>query len=243
MLSNPAQRLHDLLQGMRAVAHSGTIGSAWAKVLDLGPQDTAAALFAALSEVTRLPQQVESALRALPDFDSTLFVDPWKKPVAGAFAQLSMLNSAATTFTSNYGETALLSLRHAAHALRLTGQEAPLEDLPALHAALNDFEAMLLDPGLDPDLANYLLRHVDDMRRAIRLVRIQGPDVLRMSIASTVGEGVLRTVEGKPVPDPASPIGSKLSEVLTQLGAFVGFSNNAIQLGTSVAEGIKALGT
>ena len=86
-------------------------------------------------------------------------------------------------------------------------------------------------------MAEFLLRHIDEMKKALRLLRLTGPEGVRSAIAGSVGETMLRNVEGKPLPDPNTPVGKKWSETLTKLGQFVDFSNGAVQLGTSVLEG------
>ncbi len=243
MRSNPAQRLHDLLAALKTRPANGSTVSGWAKVLDVDSDDLPL-FFEAISGVTALPMQIEAQLEHVPDLDPALFVAPWKDRVDAALAGFYHMGNPLDGVLRQYDDSVLLSLRHASFALRQAGRELDLEQVPALYVSLNELEELIVtSEGLDPDLVEFLLGHVHDMKQAVQLLRVRGPEGLQASLERTVGGTLLRKAESKPVPDPSSPVAQKLQEVVLTLGAVVTLSNESIALTGSVIEGVqKALG-
>ncbi len=241
MRSDPAQRLHDLLAGLQGQPGIESTLSGWAKVFDIAKGDMPL-FFEAASAVTALPTQIEAQLERDPNLDPALFVTPWKNRVRAALEGFYHLSNPLDGVLRQYDASVLLSLRHASFALRLSGHELDVEQIPALYVALSELEDLIVNTeGLDPDLTDFLLRHVHDMKRAVQLLRVRGPEGLQASLASTVGEAVLRRAEGKPTPEPGSAVAQKLLNVILQLGAFVTFSNESIALTGTVIEGVQNL--
>jgi hypothetical protein len=243
MQTNPAQRLHDHPQAFRQRAENTvTIGSVWVSVFDI-PGDDFSLMFEALSELAALPNKVDQLLRQRAGVDESLFIEPWLAPVKETIAASRNFGNPSTHVSGQYNEVTLLSLRHASHELRQVGHEMPdAEGIPEIYVHLSDLEDMILgSTEVDPELAEFLLRHVDEMKKALRIVRLTGPEGVRSAIAGSVGEMVLRKVEGKELPDPETPVGKKWSSVLTKMGEFVAFGNGAIELGTTVVDGAQKM--
>lgn len=243
MQTNPAQRLHDHLHAFRQEANpQTTIGTLWAKVFDI-PTDDFSLLFEALAELSALPSKVDQLLRQRTSVDESLFIEPWLAPVGAAMAMSRNLGNPSVHVSGQYDEVTLLSLRHASHELRAVSKGMPdVEGIPEIYVQLSDLEDMILGSNeVEPEMAEFLLRHVDEMKKALRIVRLTGPEGVRSAIAGSVGEMVLRKVEGKKLPDPETQVGKEWSSVLTKMGEFVAFGNGAIELGTTVVDGAQKM--
>jgi hypothetical protein len=242
MRSNPAQRLHDLLTEFKAKQPGIPIARAIGEVLDFDPDD-APVLFSAVAAISALPYQIELQLERTPDIDHELFVSPWMSKVSAVIEQLHNVGNPVQNVTQQYDDAVLLGLRHASHALRLTGHELPTDtEVSDLLAALNDLETQVFAADdLDGEVRDFLLRHINDMRRALQLVKVHGVEGFQNAVAATAGDAVLRQIEGKPVPNPESPIGQQFNDVMTKAGLLITFSNGLIELGTKIGHGIAQI--
>ena len=242
MRDDPAQRLLKILSDFQQVPNQPML-AAWASVLEVDPDDLPELLFA-VAAVTALPAQLEVELRAaLPEVDLELFLG-WKPKVEATMQGFRNSGSSVDAIQRQYDESTLLSLRHASHALRLGGRDLPDEHLTALADALRDLDELIENSAdIDEDLREFLLDLVSEMKRAVRLVRVQGIDGLQVSLERTLGALLVRAQLGKQLPEPKAGVGRKFFAVIAQLGGLISFGNSSFELGGSVIETIRAIGS
>lgn len=242
MRDNPAQRLHDLLSAFKQVANQPML-SAWASVLGV-ERDNLPELLHAIAAVTTLPAQLEVDLRAaLPDDDLELFLG-WKPKVEAAMQGFANSGTNVDVVQNQYDDSTLLSLRHASHALQAGGRELQDDQLTMLADALQELdESISGSADIDQELQVFLLDLVYEMKRAVRLVRVQGVDGLQVALERSVGALYLRAGLGQPLPDPGSHVGRKLFAVIAQLGGVIAFGNSSFELGGNVFDALRTIGS
>jgi hypothetical protein len=239
---NPAERLHDLLSSFKGVANQPML-SAWAAVLGV-EQDNLPELLHAVAAVTALPAQLEADLRvALPDSDLELFL-AWKPKVEAAMQGFANSGAAADGVQRQYDDATLVSLQHASHALWSSGRELQDDQLTALADALQGLDELISDSAdIDPELQVFLLDLVYEMKRAVRLVRVQGVDGLQVALERSVGAICVRAGLGQPLPDPGGQVGRRFFAVIAQLGGLIAFGNSSFALGGNVLDVLRAIGS
>lgn len=242
MHDNPAERLHDLLTAFKGVADQPML-SAWAAVLGV-ERDNLPELMHAVAAVTALPVQLEADLRAaLPDNDLELFL-AWKPKVEAAMQGFANSGTTADGVQRQYDDATLVSLQHASHALRSGGREIQDDQLTTLADALQGLEELISGSAdIDTDLQVFLLDLVYEMKRAVRLVRVQGVDGLQVALERSVGALYVRVGLGQPLPDRGSEVGRRFFAVIAQLGGLIAFGNSSFALGGNVLDVLRAIGS
>lgn len=242
MHDNPAERLHDLLTAFKGVADQPML-SAWAAVLGV-ERDNLPELMHAVAAVTALPVQLEADLRAaLPDNDLELFL-AWKPKVEAAMQGFANSGTTADGVQRQYDDATLVSLQHASHALRSSGRELQDDQLTTLADALQGLDELISGSAdIDTDLQVFLLDLVYEMKRAVRLVRVQGVDGLQVALERSVGALYVRAGLGQPLPDRGSQVGRRFFAVIAQLGGFIAFGNSSFALGGNVLDVLRAIGS
>lgn len=242
MRDNPAERLHDLLSAFKGVANQPML-SAWAAVLGV-ERDNLPELLHAVAAVTALPAQLEADLRAaLPDNDLELFL-AWKPKVEAAMQGFANSGTNADGVQRQYDDSTLVSLQHASHALRTSGRELQDDQLTTLADALQGLDELISgSEDIDTELQVFLLDLVYEMKRAVRLVRVQGVDGLQVALERSVGALYVRAGLGQPLPDPGSHVGRRFFAVIAQLGGLIAFGNSSFALGGNVLDVLRAIGS
>jgi hypothetical protein len=240
---NPAERLHDLLSAFKGVANQPML-SAWAAVLGV-ERDNLPELLHAVAAVTALPAQLEADLRAAlpPDNDLELFL-AWKPKVEAAMQGFANSGTTADGVQRQYDDSTLVSLQHASHALRTSGRELQDDQLTTLADALQGLDELISGSAdIDTELQVFLLDLVYEMKRAVRLVRVQGVDGLQVALERSVGALHVRAGLGQPLPDPDSHVGRRFFAVIAQLGGLIAFGNSSFALGGNVLDVLRAIGS
>lgn len=242
MHDNPAERLHDLLTAFKGVADQPML-SAWAAVLGV-ERDNLPELMHAVAAVTALPSQLEADLRAvLPDNDLELFL-AWKPKVQAAMEGFTNSGTTADGVQRQYDDATLVSLQHASHALRGSGRDLQDDQLTTLADALEGLDELISGSAdIDSELQVFLLDLVCEMKRAVRLVRVQGVDGLQVALERSVGALYVRAGLGQPLPDPVSHVGRRFFAVIAQLGGLIAFGNSSFALGGNVLDVLRAIGS
>lgn len=240
MRENPAQRLHDLLEDLRAQPGNISIRAAWANVFRVDT-DNHELFFRAVAEFTALPDATFRQLLHL-EVPHDLYVTPWLLPVNAVVDGFNSMGNGVESVHRQYDGAVLLGLRHASNVLAV-GRGAEQDDVDSLLQAIHDMESAAREADdVDVEVRAFILRHLREMEVALMLFKVGGVDAFERTLTSTVGELVMRNVEGKPVPDPKTPLGKRFATLLTHAGLFVAFGNGAIELGGTIVEGAKALG-
>jgi hypothetical protein len=145
---------------------------------------------------------------------------------------------------NQYDDSTLLSLRHASHALQASGRELHDDQLTTLADALHELDELICGSAdIDQELQVFLLDLVYEMKRAVRLVRVQGVDGLQVALERSVGALYVRAGLGQPLPDPGSHVGRRFFAVIAQLGGLIAFGNSSFELGGNVFDALRAIGS
>jgi hypothetical protein len=195
---NPAARLRSLLVELQQQPRNASVAAGWANVLDIAssPVDLGV-LMPRLGAVHQLPTQILMALQNHPETANEPVFTEWVEPVKQALDGSLSLSAGLENVLRQYDSgAALTSLASVAFVLGRDGRRMPPEDqLADLLQQVRDFEAALMEEGIDERLRAFLLEHVRLMEHAIRMVRVRGNDALRDVAEQGLGAVLFATQE------------------------------------------------
>lgn len=196
---NPAGRLYTLLKEAKVPPSQGDrqkVRIRWAEVLGLDPNDRPA-LLAQLSRIFTLPEQIRTGLQSVPDLNPERYLEPLDN-VERAFSNLNLENQW-NSFASPIDAATMAILGVCDERLSATRPEpvVPEDERKDLHEAVRALFEDVKYNEEDPDLREFLLRHLAAMDRALNEYRISGTPPLEDAVAAAVGDAILRQQRGK----------------------------------------------
>lgn len=186
---NPASRLASVHQHFSRGDPKRVVMTVWQEYLGIDPKeptaedDAYAAMTAALGEI----RNIQNRLKRLgaPDPLFSHCADTLRHAFSPAIAKQQLAGYREPLVQPQIG----LALAWAAWTLReLNDPEADDQALKDLAAAVEEQETRLRDPAISGPAREMLEHHVRQLRAALRLYRIEGPQALRAAVNEAFGE-------------------------------------------------------
>jgi hypothetical protein len=189
--NNPAGRLLALIKaGGRINTPGMTVEDAWAKILDVGGQRDE--LFRRLALVVSMPEAIREAVEGLGDL-------PYDRSLV--LRELDHIDKALDTglarpwaeLMNRIPPTTRHSLEIISSTLSNVRPEPSIDDdkLEDVQAKVHQLFEEVIHAEIEPELRQFLLRHVQAMRLAIEDVRIRGAQAVQEVVEQVVGGVVL----------------------------------------------------
>lgn len=186
--NDPAGRLHDVLNELRAEPKPDPIGKALAKVLRLDWPDDYPDIALAISAIVRLPAQVKALIGRAPDEDADLLLEHFPA-IESALTQLQNLNVPVENLQQGIRDDALYSLRLCSSVIRRTTPERKLKPDDAGRLLKSTYELLdnVVASSLSEATKSLVVEHVSAIERALRLARVEGIKGVEDAFDRTVG--------------------------------------------------------
>ena len=228
---DPVGRLHALLEQLFANANR-SIGDVLAEDFQVSPDDTAEIL-RLYAEMAQLVVAGKHSVRRLHGFgDSELedFFGPLDR-VANALAQ-SNPRQQIRHLQSQIPPETMVGLKICSRLLSRDHPEGNIDvaQLQSLRDKLLALHAEIADGSFHSDLKEVLLRHIENMLRAIREFNVHGSAGLRETIEAAMGGGAIEIRKHS---------GETDREMLTKYAMVVGFGVTVLDLGLKSKELIE----
>lgn len=228
-MSNPAQRLYDILKVARQQQAAGaqTMIQGWTAVLGLSGNHGDLQIMSKIGKVFALPALVATDISRFPDLDAELYLG-WRNDLAIAFRHVAF-NKNFAEFSNRLTDSLLINIRFCAHELekRMPEKDVSREELDVIRQSAWDLYDETLKSSLPPHLARYLLDHLYLIIQAIDDYEITGAVMLEQVVNTTIGSFMTEPTTAKAVSE--SEFGDKFWNVVSKVGV-------ALKLGKTAAE-------
>ena len=229
---NPAGRLYWILKRMQGTAHNQPLSKSLSETLTPERNDVGV-LLERVVKMMSLPRQVCRAVDALPEgsIDKDLLLD-WTDPVDAAMKELISMGGPTTAFVSKYNDGHLKSLAFCGDLIRRQSREPELKDdqLSKLSDALSELRQLLVtEASFDAEFRRIMLRHIDDMGRAVDELAMWGLVPVRNAAAETVGDLLINHDAAGRASSVHPSAWNKFMTLLTTITALLSFGTAAIQ--------------
>ena len=205
-----------------------------------GTEDTGV-LSRRIVEVFQLPPRVELEMQQIDDeLLDREFAMRWWQPVGQAFAE-TLFSPAQVGQILHYDSVSLASLENCSYLLHRHRREAmPSEDdLESVRQLISELEGIVAASGdIDPDLADFLLKHARAMRIAVDDFNFTGSLAIEEEVDEAVGGAIRRgyfpadadaeDTEGEPESRQAI---KKFWAIITRAALILSMSANLLTLG------------
>jgi hypothetical protein len=187
---DPARRLYEILKQSAAQDATQSARVVWAHLLGLSPDDRPA-IFRALTQLTELVNEIETAISGRTDVDAKLLLE--KLPAIRKAIGLMQLEGNWTTHARMLSEVAVRDLLFCSNELQRFQPEEKLEDevLAELGRNVDSLFNDVAKASIDAELRRVLLVCLESFRRALVDYRIRGATGLRDAATKTIGELLL----------------------------------------------------
>ncbi|UQI39303.1 hypothetical protein [Vreelandella venusta] len=184
--TDPAGRLHDLLESARKQPESKKAREALGIVFDVEGQDTES-LLRLLADLIMLSQQTKSRIKALNDISHDIYLEPFPK----IEKLLSTLNLDASwkPYRELLNEPTLYGLKFCSDKLsRIDGIETiDKSEIEAIQARLASLVDEILNSEIDPDVKELLLRNLEGLRQSLIAYRVRGLEGIEREVEAGLG--------------------------------------------------------
>ncbi|MED5387434.1 MAG: hypothetical protein VX793_01165 [Pseudomonadota bacterium] len=186
--TDPAGRLHDLLESARKQPDSKRAREALGVIFDVDSKDTES-LLRLLADLIMLTQNTKSRINALNDIDHELYL----KPFANIEKILSALNldSSWKPYRDLLNEPTLYGLRFCSDKLSRIDQAETVkkEDIEEIQSKLAALVEDILGTEIDMGVKELLLRNLEGLRQSLIAYRVRGLEGIEREVE--VGLGAL----------------------------------------------------
>ena len=187
-LDNPAGRLYAFLEAARQFAPDQPMRHAWGQALGVNPADLSQ-FWRRVAMVSALPDEVEQAVRRLPDANEELLLRPLPRARVALSAAFTM-GGTNNLFVNEFDAITLLGLEHCSDLLHRARFEPEIDSdtLEQLQQSIDKLIQVLdKQDDLDPVLERFIREHSAAIARALVDVRIRGAEALAEVVDSVVG--------------------------------------------------------
>lgn len=228
-MSNPAQRLHDILtRSKRKELANNKVLVAWRDVLMLPTDMDDLIVMSKIGKVLTLPSIITKQIERFPDLNPDLYLG-WRNDLSAAFRAIQF-SSTFNHFSNRLSDSMLINIRFCAHELdkRMPEKDVAPESLRDIRDSAWALYEEILKSDLPPDLVRYLLDCLYLVIEAIDDFEITGAAGLEQSLNAVVGTVATNTATAKQAS--ASPFGDRLWSVVTKVAVLLKLGKNALEL-------------
>jgi len=195
-LDNAAGRLHELVTAFRRNSGTGTIPQAWSAVLGGASIDDPDFL-RRIAYVFRLPEEIERELSQVDEgeFESDL-ARRWQGSIPPRLGPAFFSGQQSGQISGSFDDASLMSLEYCSYVLHRYRPQRYVSDseVERIRMLIEELQAEVTDqPGLDPDLRDFLSFHVNAMQQALLDLAVRGPAALEDALDRAVGAAQRRT--------------------------------------------------
>ncbi|WP_417553394.1 hypothetical protein [Marinomonas fungiae] len=185
--TDPAGRLHDLLEAAKKQPESKRAREALGIVFDIESRDTES-LLRLVADLIMLSQQAKSRIHSLDDITHDIFLEPFPK----IEKLLSTLNLDASW--KPYREllsdpTTLYGLKFCSDKLSRIDciENIDKSEIEAIQAKLASLVDDILNSEIDPDVKELLLRNLEGLRQSLIAYRVRGLEGIEREVEAGLG--------------------------------------------------------
>lgn len=243
-VGNPASLLHNLLsQLLDPSTHGGKLDrqmrsrDAWANVFGLDPDDHTGLLEAYASVIT-LPRKIRAGVMKLEGENHALLMRHIPS-IEDALVSLA-LHSNLASYVKRLRPEVMQSLEVVADAFDRHGHQElsiPAADLEDVHERISElFEDVRVAVDIDEDLRSFILTHLSEIERSIRLYQIEGAGSLQDAFDRYLGHSIREAMKEDDHIDFDHSLVIRLKEIMWRCGQLVQFVVASGQLGEWITQ-------
>lgn len=230
-MSNPAQRLHDLLlAGSKKDRNQASI-AVWSELLAFDPKDRKQ-FFQKIHKVMDIPSEVSELIGRQNSIDPQLALK-WMPAIERAFSSISP-DGSFEPFAKHISQTVIYSLELCASTLEKHFPEEDLDDdeLLSLQHDIDEIRETILRAEIDREIKRYLLGLVNKLSDAVTECRILGPNPIKAEIREFLGRVVTESTLFKKTQK--TPLGKRVFNLFKDAAVLVGLTNNLLTLSEKI---------
>lgn len=192
---NPAGRLYQLLADFHKRRPDTPLPTAWAGVLRMSLAELSD-FMARMAPVFRLPDEIETEIGKIEssEYDRDLAMR-WHGRVSEGLSRI-FTGQQAGQVAALFDRESLASLEYCSYVLHQYRPQTTFadSDLDRILTLIRELRGEVRqDPGMDPALRDFLLRHADEMERALEDLAVRGPAALEDAFDHAYGAAMRRT--------------------------------------------------
>lgn len=184
--TDPAGRLHDLLESARKQPESKRAREALGVVFDVESKDTES-LLRLLADLIMLSQQTKSRIKSLDDIAHDIYL----KPFPNIEKLLSTLNLDASwkPYRELLSEPTLYGLKFCSDKLSRIDRIEKIDksEIGAIQEQLASLVEEILNSEIDPYVKELLLRNLEGLRQALIAYRVRGLEGIEREVEAGLG--------------------------------------------------------
>ena len=184
--TDPAGRLHDLLELARKQPESKRAREALGIVFDVGSKDTES-LLRLLADLIMLSQQTKSRIKSLDDISHEIYL----KPFDNIEKILSTLNLDASwkSYRDLLSEPTLYGLKFCSDKLSRIDLIETIDksEVEAIQTQLASLVDEILNSEIDPYVKELLLRNLEGLRQSLIAYRVRGLEGIEREVEAGLG--------------------------------------------------------
>ncbi|WP_404345443.1 hypothetical protein [Vreelandella venusta] len=184
--TDPAGRLHDLLESARKQPESKKARETLGVIFDVESKDTES-LLRLLADLIMLSQQTKSRIKSLDDISHDIYL----KPFDNIERILSTLNLDASwkPYRDLLNEPTLYGLKFCSDKLSRIDRIETIQksEIEAIQAKLASLVDEILNSEIDPHVKELLLRNLEGLRQSLIAYRVRGLDGIEREVEASLG--------------------------------------------------------
>lgn len=184
--TDPAGRLHDLLESARKQPESKRAREALGAVFDVESKDTES-LLRLLADLIMLSQQTKSRIKSLDDVDHGIYL----RPFSNIEKILSTLNLDASwkPYRDLLNEPTIYGLKFCSDKLSRIDQIEKIDksQIEAIQEKLESLVNEILNSEVDSSVKELLLRNLEGLRQSLIAYRVRGLEGIEREVEAGLG--------------------------------------------------------
>lgn len=184
--TDPAGRLHDLLESAKKQSDSKRAREALGIVFDVESTDTES-LLRLLADLIMLSQKTKSRIKSLDDISHEIYL----KPFANIEKMLSTLNldSSWKPYRDLLNEPTLYGLKFCSDKLSRIDQIETIKkaEIEAIQGQLSALVEDILDSDIESSVKELLLRNLEGLRQSLIAYRVRGLEGIEREVEAGLG--------------------------------------------------------